>query len=379
MRRTRPDVQDRVTAVLEKLVEEGRETGLQVAAYLDGELVVDAWAGAADAATGREVHGDTLFHFFSCGKGVTATAVHLLAERGVLDYDSPIAAYWPRFAVRGKERITVRHVLTHSAGIPRLPDGTTVADLCDWNRICRIVADLEPVWEPGARFGYHGLPFGWLLGEVVRRADGRTVGQVVRDEITGPLGIEESLALGIADTMLPRMAVHTEERAAAATAPMSTPVTGAVPWADVANTADYLRACVPGTGTGSARALARMYAALAGGGTLDGVRLMSADRVTTASALAVDGMDEVLRGPFRRGLGFELGRPGTPMGCTSTFGHGGQGESLGFADPRHRFAFALAKNNLTDDWSGNSTPNIVVREVRATLGIPAPDEVEHRP
>lgn len=295
----------------------------------------------------------------------------------MLDYDSPIAAYWPQFAVRGKERITVRHVLTHSEGVPRLPNGTTVADVCDWNRICRIVAGLEPVWEPGTKFGYHGLAFGWLLGEVVRRVDGRPVGQVVREEITGPLGIEDSLALGITDTMLPRMAVHTEEMTAAVTVPSSTPVTAAVPWAGVANTADYLRACVPGTGTGSARALARMYAALAGGGKLDGVRLMSRDRVTAASALAVDGMDEVLQAPFRRGLGFELGRPGTPMGCAGTFSHAGQGESIGFADPQHRFAFA--KNNLTNDWSENSTPNIVVREVRAALGIPVPDQVERRP
>ncbi|MGW8954261.1 serine hydrolase domain-containing protein [Streptomyces sp. NPDC055709] len=356
--------------MLEKLIGEGRETGLQVAAYLNGQLVVDAWAGMADPATGREVDGDTLFHLFSCGKGVTGTAVHLLVDRGVLEYDTPIASYWPQFGVRGKERITLRHVLTHTAGVPHLPADITVADLCDWDRMCEFVAGLEPLWEPGARSGYHSITYGWLLGEVVRRADGRPIGQLVSDEIVGPLGIADSFALGITDAMLPRMAVHQDEMAAIGPAPSSTLLT-AGQWATVANNADYLRACVPGAGTGSARALARTYAALANGGQQDGVRLMSEGRVATASALAVDGVDATLGNPVRRGLGFVLGRPGSPMGHAGAFGHHGWGESIGFADPQHRFAFALAKNNLTNNWSESSTPNTVIGEVRAALGLPA--------
>ncbi|MGP3970099.1 serine hydrolase domain-containing protein [Streptomyces sp. 6N223] len=365
------DAQRRIEAALERLVAEGREIGLQVAAYLEGELVVDAWAGVADPETGREVDGDTLFYLFSCGKGVTATAVHLLAERGVVDYDTPIAAYWPEFGTRGKDRITVRHALTHTAGVPHLPEGTTLGELCDWERMCELVAGLEPVWEPGTKSGYHPGTYGWLLGETVRRADGRRVDQVVREDITGPLGVEDSLAIGIAESMLPRMAWHVEdgaaeEQKATADAPLETlrPVTQA-------NHPGRQLACLPSTCSGSARGLARMYAALAGGGELDGVRIVSRQRLETATAPAVDGVDVLSGHPILRGLGYLLGRPGSPMGEAHVFGHDGLGETIGFADPRRGFAFALAKNHLTNDWSPTSTTNLLVRDVREALGIAA--------
>jgi CubicO group peptidase (beta-lactamase class C family) len=363
------DAQRRIETALERLIAAGQEIGLQVAAYVDGELVVDAWAGVADPETGRRVDGDTLFYLFSCGKGVTATAVHLLAERGVVAYDAPIAAYWPEFGVRGKEGITVRHALTHSAGVPHLPEGTTLGELCDWERMCELVAGLEPIWEPGTRSGYHPGVYGFLLGETVRRADGRRVDQVVREEIAGPLGVADSLAIGVAESMLPRMAWHVEagaeeEQKATADAPLETlaPVTQA-------NYPGRQLACLPSTCSGTARGLARMYAALARGGELDGVRIMSKERLGIATALAFDGDDALSGHPVRRGLGYLLGRPGAPMGDVRVFGHDGLGETIGFADPRHRFAFALAKNHLTNDWTPTSTPNLLVREAREALGI----------
>jgi CubicO group peptidase (beta-lactamase class C family) len=369
------DAQRRIEAALDRLIAEGQEIGIQVAAYAEGELVVDAWAGMADPETGRKVDGDTLFYLFSCGKGVTATAVHLLAERGVVDYDTPIAAYWPEFAVRGKEGITVRHALTHSAGVPHLPEGTTLGELCDWERMCELVAGLEPIWEPGTKSGYHSGVYGWLLGETVRRADGRRIDQVVREEIAGPLGVADSLALGIAESMLPRMAWHyeaggedgpPEEEKATPDAPLETlrPVTQA-------NYPGRQLACLPSNCSGTARGLARMYAALAGGGEFDGVRIISRERLDIGTALAFDGVDALSGHPVRRGLGYLLGQPGSPMGEAHVFGHDGLGETIGFADPRHRFAFALTKNHLTNDWSPTSTPNFLVREVREALGLPA--------
>src|SRR4051794_17441785 len=194
-----------VQAAIDRLVAEDQEQGLQVAAYLDGELIVDAWSGVADPATGRPVDGDTLFVVFSTTKGITATVIHLLAERGQLDYDRPVALYWPEFAANGKGGITVRHALTHSAGIPQMPDGMQPADMCDWDGICRSIAALTPIWEPGTRTGYHALTYGWILGEVARRVDGRPIARIVREDICAPLGIAD-LYFGILDDVVPRVA-----------------------------------------------------------------------------------------------------------------------------------------------------------------------------
>ncbi len=194
------DPQGRAQAALDDLVKRGVERGLQVAAYYNGELVVDAWAGVADASTGRIVDGDTLFTVFSTTKGVTATAIHLLADRGKLDYDTPIAVYWPEFGAHGKENVTVRQALTHTAGIPQMPYCVEPNDLSDWDGMCAAIADLQPLWKPGTRTGYHSVTFGWILGEVARRADGRSIAQIVQDDICRPLGIT-SLYLGIPATV----------------------------------------------------------------------------------------------------------------------------------------------------------------------------------
>lgn len=199
------DVQRHAQALLEALIAQGLEDGLQVAAYLHGQVVVDAWAGLADAATGRLVDGETLFTVFSSTKGITATAIHLLAERGQLDYDAPVARYWPEFAANGKARITVRQVLTHTAGIPQSPATATPAELCDWEAMCRAVAAHAPLWEPGTRTGYLARSFGWILGEVASRVDGRPLAQFVRDELCQPLGITD-LYLGIPDAVESRVA-----------------------------------------------------------------------------------------------------------------------------------------------------------------------------
>ncbi len=363
------DAQTRLTEVLADLVASGPETGLQLAVYLEGEVVVDACAGVADARTGRAVDSDTLFCLFSCGKGVTATAAHVLAERGVLDYDAPIAAYWPEFAAHGKDRITLRHALTHSAGIPHLPPGTTLGDVCDWERTCEIVAELVPEWEPGSRAEYHAVVYGWLVGETIRRADGRPVDEVVRDEITRPLGIEDDLALGIPDALHSRMAHHTDDDhgAEAPQADLATPL-AAMPAAAQANHPARRRARVPSSCVGTARGLARMYAALAAGGSFGDARMLPPDRIALATRPAMADTDAG-GNPVQRTLGFMLGSPGLPLRDPHVFGHDGVGESVGFADPKRRFAFALAKTHLTNDWSRASTTHRIADEVRAALGL----------
>ena len=370
------DAQQRAQAVLDDLTGSGHECGLQVAAYLEGKLVVDAWSGIAVAETGQPVDGETLFTVFSCTKGITATVVHLLADRGHLYYDDPITRYWPEFGARGKESVTVRQALTHTAGIPQMPDGVTPEDMCDWDGMCRAIADLEPLWPPGTRTGYHGLTYGWILGEVVRRVHSRPIAQVVQEEICRPLGID-SLFFGIPDAVEPRVAAL-ENGPAPETPPLPDSLRlralppAVTPSRRVYNRPDVRRASIPGAGgIMNARALAGHYAALAGADPA-GMSLLSPERLKLATTLQTQEVDLAIGEPVRKGLGYFLGGPLSAMGDRITaFGHPGAGGSIGFADPEHRFAFALTKNRLIwTDPPGETAACLVAREVRAALGIP---------
>ena len=163
------DVQTQVQKAIDQLVESGAERGMQVAAYRNGEMVVDAVAGVADPATGRKVESGTPFYNFSICKAAASTVMHILAERGIFGYDTPLVEMWPEFGAHGKDNVTVRHVLSHTAGVPAIPLTTTMEDLCDWDKMCAAIAASELWWEPGTRIGYHAYTFGYLVGEIVRR------------------------------------------------------------------------------------------------------------------------------------------------------------------------------------------------------------------
>ncbi len=366
------DVQPRVQALLDDLVGREIERGVQVAAYRNGEMIVDAWAGIADPATGRAVDGDTLFTVFSSTKGVTSTVIHLLAERGALDYDDPIVTYWPEFGAHGKAGITIRQALTHTAGIPQRPAG---AEESDWEGMCRAIAALTPLWEPGTQMGYHAGTFGWILGEVARRADGRPIDRIVAEEICRPLGIT-SLFFGIPDAIEPRVATLENDVSIerASDFPPDSLIARAMPnsktYAMRFNLPEVRRAVHPaGGGIMNARALARHYAALIGDG-VDGVRLLSPERVRLATALQIEGKDATLQRFVRRALGYMLGMPGSTMGNRVTaFGHAGYGGSIGFADPENGVTFALAMNRLAFNLPGAGTVDKVARTVRDALGI----------
>ena len=194
-----------VQQIIDELVTSGEEVGLQVAAYVDGKQVVDAWAGVADETTGQLVAGDTLFTSWSTTKGFAATCVHILVDRGRLSYETPVVDYWPEFGVHGKQATTVRHLLTHMAGIPQMPDGVTPEMMTDWDAMCSAIAEHQPLWEPGTKTGYHAWTFGWLLGETVRRVDGRSIAQFAQEELCQPLGITD-FYLGIPDAVEARVA-----------------------------------------------------------------------------------------------------------------------------------------------------------------------------
>jgi CubicO group peptidase (beta-lactamase class C family) len=345
-----------VEAAIGEAVASGREVGLQAAVVIGGEVVFEAAAGVADAATGRPVTIDTLFPVFSATKGVTATAVHLQAERGHLEYDAPIARYWPEFAAAGKAEATVRHALLHQVGIPQMPAGCTVEQMCDWEWMTAALAAMTPVWAPGRRSGYHAYTYGWILGEVVRRTDPehRPFGRFVTEEIAGPVGAA-GLWLGIPDAVEPRIARLEEGRAPLAPAPDSLLALAIPPHLFTDQTvfgrADVRRSCHPGAGgITDARSLARMYGLLAAGGEAGGRRLLSRERVAGAAAIHLDAEDVVLGRRVTRGLGYWVaGGPDAtstaPMGMeASAFGHPGAGGSVAWADRRRGTGVALLKN-----------------------------------
>ena len=189
------DLQTAIQAAADEMVAAVTETGLQIAVHQHGRVIADVVSGVADPRTGTLVSPGTLFYAVSAAKGVAASLAHVLAERGDLGYDLRLAEVWPEFGSCGKDRVTVRHVLLHTAGLPGLPRETTVGQLCDWDHMCAVLAAAEPWWEPGTRFGYHALTFGFLLGETMRRVTGRTVTQLLRDVLTGPLGVQDEVLL----------------------------------------------------------------------------------------------------------------------------------------------------------------------------------------
>jgi CubicO group peptidase (beta-lactamase class C family) len=348
-------LQQQIQQLIDARVDAGAEDGMQVAVYRHGELLVDAATGAADPATGRPARPDTLFYAASMGKAAAATVAHLLVERGVLDYDRPLVELWPEFGAHGKGTATLRHVLTHSVGLPAVPQDTTPERMCDWDAMCRALAEAEPWWTPGELVGYHAQTFGFLVGEVVRRATGRRISQVLAEDVAGPLGVAGELYFGVPASELPRVArLQDDPDGVAAFAqfapqlPLFTANPAAVtPSAAFANRADVLSADIPSGATLSARALARMYAALLD--EVDGVRLVSAERLRQITTLATAGLQDEMTGrPATYALGYTVGRPGTfaPEEQPDLFGMVGIGVGAAFADRRTGVSVAVTRNRL---------------------------------
>jgi CubicO group peptidase (beta-lactamase class C family) len=357
------DVQTQVQRAIDELVDSGAERGVQVAAYRRGELAVDAVAGIADPATGRKVESSTPFYNYSVGKGAASTLAHMLAERGLFGYDTSVVELWPEFGAHGKERVTVRHVLNHSAGVPGVPLSTTPEDLCDWDKMCAAIADEELWWEPGTKVGYHAYTFGYIVGEIIRRATGKRISQVLLEELSGPLGVGDQLYFGMPAQEQHRLALledaPMDPAAMAAMPPMppdlpmfrAAPMT-LMPNAALGNRSDILAADIPAGGKTSARAIARMYAAMLD--EVDGVRLMSPARLREATALSTSGTDEVFGNHTRWALGYAVGGLGSASESgdnASVFGVGGLGGSFACGDTATGISFAVTKNRLTMDFN----------------------------
>lgn len=351
------------------------DLGAACCVYRHGTPVVDLWGGVADAATGRAWDGDTAVIVFSATKGVTATCVHLLVERGQLDPDAPVAEYWPEFAAAGKAGIPLRWVLSHRAGLAAVAGELTLAQVLAWDPVVAAIAAQAPEWEPGTAHGYHARSYGWILGEVVRRVTGRSLGRWFAEEIAAPLGLDFWIGFpaGLAARRAPIVppaagspSIADLLGAESLTARVMSGPSGLFAYDEMWNRADVLAAEMPSSnGVGSARALARLYAALIG--EVGGQRVLRPETVARATAVQSDGADRVLLLPSRFGLGYML-PPMLAPGCgPQSFGHTGAGGALAFADPETGIAFAYVTGALQFHLAGDPRTLNLVRALYASL------------
>jgi CubicO group peptidase (beta-lactamase class C family) len=387
---------ENVRRVFEDKLENGGEVGAAIAFTLNGEPVVDLWGGyyaseneeeAADAQHApREWERDTLVNTYSTTKGMTAICAHRLIEQGLLDLDAPVAQYWPEFAAGGKQDIPVRWVLSHQCGLPAIRKTMPPESLFDWDALCAALAEQEPWWKPGTRHGYHPMTFGFLVGELIRRAGGRSVGQMFREDIALPLEAEFHIGLdakhdGRVSNMIGGLAPAKPKDGKPAVkikGPMGdfmrdmvdpTTMVGAAfnnprMSPNTVNSREWRAAEIPAAnGHGTANGLARIYGALAQGGETDGVRILEAASVVRARTEEVSGPDATLfQMPMRYGLGFMLRSDFMPLSPSpNAFGHPGAGGSIGMADPDAGVGFGYVMNKMQMGLVGGPTAFAVIK------------------
>jgi CubicO group peptidase (beta-lactamase class C family) len=340
-----------------KNFEEGREVGASFAATINGEYVVDIWAGYADEACTHPWERDTIVNVYSTTKVMAALCTHMLVDRGQLDLDAPVAQYWPEFAQAGKEKIPVRYLLSHQSGLAGIVEPITAEGLYDWDHVVGLLAAQEPLWEPGKHSGYHSLTFGHLLGEVLRRITGKTMGEFFREEVAEPLGAD--FHIGLAEEHEPRVGelIPPEEprpvdQSSKLGRAMSNPGLTAMTSRDRAWRAAEIPAA---NGHGNARSVARIASALACGGELDGVRLLGIETIEKAIEEQCYGKDLVLQQPIRWGLGWGLTSKEMPIGPNPrTFYWGGWGGSAVVMDLDAKMSFAYVMNKMSSDILGDN-------------------------
>lgn len=371
------------------------DVGAGVAIYVDGECVVDLVGGVADTTTGAAYDADALQLVFSSTKGIAAIAGHLLAQRGLLDFDAKVTDIWPEFGAAGKGDTTIAMLFNHRVGLPVIDEVLSREAILEVGPIVDALAAQAPEWEPGTAHGYHALTYGWLVGEVVRRVAGVSIGEFVATELAGPLGLD--LWIGLPDAqhgrVSPLIAPRRDEAALDMNAldPAILPLLGELAEAylnpdSVTNRALSINGAFALTGKDlawnspavwssqipaangitNARSLAKLYAACVS--EVDGVRILSDETIAAATAEQSNGSDRTLVVPTRFGLGFFLSSSFSPLMGEGSFGHAGAGGSLGFAHPEHRVGFGYVMNKMSAGLSNDPRTTGLIAALRAALG-----------
>jgi len=347
---------EQLRAEFDRQLDVGLHHGAQLAVYVDGELVVD-FAGGTTGPDGEETTSETRHLLFSCTKPYAGVGLHRLIERSEADYDDPVRKHWPGFADPGTQKadITIRHVLSHTAGIPYGEFDEQAEKWGDWDAVVKAMEDIEPVFEPGEQPAYHTFNYGWLVGELVRRLSGQSVDEYVAENVFEPLGMEQS-SIGLEededDDVATLAGFEVFDRCRDPGEGLGIPASES---AAAFNEEAVRRAVVPAaTGIGTARDMARFYAAIANGGELDGTRLLEETTVAEATRThAETDSDGTLSRPARYGLGFWTGGLANDMfGSLSRermFGHAGLGSSFGWGDPELNVGFAYVTNGIREE------------------------------
>ncbi len=339
--------------------EAGLELGASVHVTLEGAPVVDLWAGDA-APDGRPWERDTIVNVYSTTKTMCALSLMMLVDRGLVDPAAPVATYWPEFAANGKAEITVAQIMAHTSGVSGFDLAIPPETLYDWDRCCEILAAMAPWWEPGTASGYHSLTHGYLMGEVVRRVDGRSVGTFFREEVAEPLGADFHIGFGSehddrCGELIPPDQLASDDidpESIAARTLLNPRLTGHEP-----TTRAWRAAEIPAAGGfGNARSVGRVHSALACGGTVDGVTLMSPETVARIAEEQWAGPDHVLGEgvPLRYGLGFGLSSEMIPLPSPNAFFWGGWGGSLAIIDPDTKMTVSYVMNKMAQTLTGDT-------------------------
>jgi CubicO group peptidase (beta-lactamase class C family) len=388
---------DLVREEFERNFRERGEVGASVCVTVEGRTVVDLWGGSADPQSHRPWEKDTKVVVWSSTKGATTLCAHILADRGELDFDAPVARYWPEFAANGKDSIPVRMLLNHQVGLAAVRETLTPGSFADWEKMTTLLARETPWWEPGTRHGYHAFTFGWLVGEVVRRVSGRSIGTFFREEVASPHGIDfhiglpEALEAEVAPVIPPAPPGPGEPVSPVFVVAMTQP--DSIPAHAIANTGGYFpdpaqfdsraahAAEIPAAGgITNGRGLAALYGLLAGGGTKGFVSDNQLARMAAVSSAS--SVDATLLLPTRFTLGFTKAvdnRRISPHPDDSVivseeaFGHPGAGGSLGIADPKARMSIGYAMNRMGAGAGFNARGQSLVDAAYRSLGYTSKD------
>src|SRR5579875_651906 len=362
---------EQVRQAFESNFDQGLDVGASVAVFLDGEPVVDLWGGHLDLERTRPWREDTIINVWSTTKTMTAICALMLADRGEIDLHAPVARYWPEFAAAGKGGIEVRHLMSHTAGLSGWQEPLQVEDLYDWEKATGLLAAQEPWWEPGTMSGYHAVTQGYLVGEVIRRVTGRTVGRFFAEEVAGPLGADFFIGTpASADDrvapVIPPEGLPTEsdfEPGSIAVRTLSNPRLDG----SESQTVPWRRAEIPAAGGhGNARSVAAVHSVIACGGEARGVRLMSPEGCEVIFEEQSNGPDAVLGVPIRFGMGFGLSGEMMPVG-PHTYFWGGWGGSIIVVDLDTRMAVSYVMNRMESGLVGDLRGASIVLAAAASV------------